>query len=50
MPLIIGQIEDFNRIKVEVTESEYDEERMYTIKIPMYVKSMRHCLAKIEIY
>ena len=38
MPLIIGQIEDFNRIKVEVTQSEYDEERMYTIKIPNVCK------------
>ncbi len=28
MPTIIGQIEDFDRIRVEVTEGEYDEERM----------------------
>ena len=38
MPLIIGQIENFNRISVGVTESEYDEERMYTIKIPNICK------------
>ena len=38
MPLIIGQIEDFNRISVGFAESEYDEERMYTIKIPNICK------------
>jgi len=34
MPLIVREIGGFNRIRIEITESEYDEERMYTIKIP----------------
>jgi len=38
MPLILGQIENFNRIRVGFAESEYDEERMYTINIPNICK------------
>jgi len=38
MPLIVGQVENFNRISVGFAESEYDEERMYTIKIPNICK------------
>jgi len=38
MPLVIGQIARFNRIKVDVTESEYDYERLYSVKIPNICK------------
>ena len=38
MPLIVGQIEYFDRIRIGFTESQYDEERMYVIKIPNICK------------
>jgi len=38
MPLVIGKIEYFEKIRIEFAESEYDEERMYTIKIPNICK------------
>jgi len=34
MPLVIGQIARFNRIKVDILESEFDYERVYSVKIP----------------
>ena len=38
MPLIIGQIARFNRIDIGVIESEFDYERLYSIKIPNICK------------
>jgi len=38
MPLIMREIEHFNRISVEVIESKYDEERMYRVNIPNICK------------
>jgi len=38
MPLIVGQISRFNRIKVDVIESEYDYERLYSVRIPNVCK------------
>jgi len=38
MPLVIGQISRFNRIKVSIIESEYDYERLYSVKIPNLCK------------
>jgi len=38
MPLIMGQIEHFNRVIIEIISTEYDEERIYAIKIPNICK------------